>query len=279
MWARLRASGSEEALGPGPGTNARRPPRRGRCARAPRGGGRGSGGSGTRAHSEGPRACVAAAAGNPRLCKPPGARGRNPRAARPSAGLLRIPGRLAVARGARPPERGAPGARGGARSPRPGRRAGKRRQLPPGSPRSPRTQTPRQPPGSTPFPASPAPLAALFQNPGRSCSPRSREGGERGSGAGAMKKPPNLPTVSPTPGSCADGTAQAQDGLKSEKAPRRSPPRAAQTKADRAAENAAGPRPAIPRRRPAGPARPSRRRRECPSASAPGDFSVCSMRD
>lgn len=116
MWARLRAPGAKELHVPYTGTNTRcpqpSPPAEGRvcvcvcvrsCVRArtasqpphalcprTRLSLRAPGPAFTRRNS---RACVAAAAREPRPL--PGAQDRNPRAARPSAGLLRILGSLA----------------------------------------------------------------------------------------------------------------------------------------------------------------------------------------
>lgn len=160
--------------------------------------------------------------GTPDSANLPGARDRNPRAARSVQGFSASWAASPSAHGAaRPPEPGdawsAPAE--AARSPRPGRRVVETTTtrlslLSPHPCSAPPSQI------RTPSPVSPAHLAALFQNPERSEPLPSRARGEEGSEARAMTKLPNLPAVSDSRVLCrlhgpGTQTSEEPDGFKS----------------------------------------------------------------
>lgn len=226
------------------------------------------GGSGTRAPPEGPRACVAAAAGNPRLCKPPGARGRNPRAARPSAGLLRLPGRPSggrLARGEGRGARGLGGEQGSADSSLPARPA-----LP--APRL-RAGLPDPPPFRPPQPLS------LRLSKARAARVRPGAGREgKGVPSGSDEKAAKLTYgVSDPRVLCRRHGPGTRWPEKRKGSAATASPSGADTSGPGAARRTLLARGRRSRWRRGRPCAPFQAQERVPSASARGDFSVCSM--
>lgn len=153
-----------------------------------------------------------------RGCSPAGSRTLQPPRSLPSkppsravsAELLRIPASLPQHPRSRPAARAGgrlerAGGGGGVRSPE-GEQEKHRQLVFPCCPPHPYSTPPSQ--IKTPFPVSPAHLSTLFQNPERLRSAPEHSEREEGSEARAVKKLPNLPTISQIPGSRAGYMAQ-----------------------------------------------------------------------